>query len=236
MSSGFVTETELEEARKKRQEEWEKVRKADDPAEAPEPEYDPRSLFDRLQEQKNKKDLEYQEAHQLKNLIKGLDDDEVEFLDIVDKNKLDAERKQQIEEKKELLEFREKVASLQEKRLDEKLQSEVAKPKQKIVDVNRISQKKILLGAVVTKRKLNSGNNENGEESKKAKVGEKPTLTAETDSKGTAGLRVIGILPGIGTYRESTESSEDTSDSDENTQSPKYDWIGRKIVKETCEN
>lgn len=31
MSSGFITESELAEAKKKRQEEWEKVRKADDP-------------------------------------------------------------------------------------------------------------------------------------------------------------------------------------------------------------
>lgn len=32
MSSGFITETEVVEARKRRQEEWEKVRNADDPA------------------------------------------------------------------------------------------------------------------------------------------------------------------------------------------------------------
>ncbi len=31
MSSGFVKESELEEVRRKRQEEWEKVRNADDP-------------------------------------------------------------------------------------------------------------------------------------------------------------------------------------------------------------
>jgi hypothetical protein len=31
MSSGFVTEKEIEEQRKLRQEEWDKVRKADDP-------------------------------------------------------------------------------------------------------------------------------------------------------------------------------------------------------------
>lgn len=31
MSSGFVTETEIVEARKKRQEEWEKVRQPDEP-------------------------------------------------------------------------------------------------------------------------------------------------------------------------------------------------------------
>lgn len=88
----FVSEAELDERRKKRQEEWEKVRKPDDPEgkntfiqwfkvhqwrvrdhpcilyvyvlcspEAPEEEYDPRSLFERLQEQKDKKQEEYEE-------------------------------------------------------------------------------------------------------------------------------------------------------------------------------
>uniref|UniRef100_A0A673JEB3 Proteasome activator subunit 3 interacting protein 1 n=1 Tax=Sinocyclocheilus rhinocerous TaxID=307959 RepID=A0A673JEB3_9TELE len=57
----FVSESELDEIRKKRQEEWEKVRKPDDPEEAPEEEYDPRSLYERLQEQKDKKQEEYEE-------------------------------------------------------------------------------------------------------------------------------------------------------------------------------
>ncbi|XP_018322008.1 protein FAM192A isoform X2 [Agrilus planipennis] len=65
MSSGFITETEIEAAKKKRQEDWERVRKADDPLEAPEPTYDSRSLYERLQEQKQKRDLEYEEAHKL---------------------------------------------------------------------------------------------------------------------------------------------------------------------------
>ena len=34
-------------------------------SEPPEEKYDPRSLFDRLQEQKNTKDMEYEEAHKL---------------------------------------------------------------------------------------------------------------------------------------------------------------------------
>jgi hypothetical protein len=72
-----------------------------------------------LQEQKNKKDLEFQESRKLKNLIKGLDSDEVEFLDMVDQKRLDAEREQVLQERKELNEYREKVASLQQKRLDE---------------------------------------------------------------------------------------------------------------------
>uniref|UniRef100_A0A3Q3XC18 FAM192A/Fyv6 N-terminal domain-containing protein n=1 Tax=Mola mola TaxID=94237 RepID=A0A3Q3XC18_MOLML len=63
-------EAELDEKRKKRQEEWEKVRKPDDPKEAPEEEYDPRSLFERLQEQKDKKQEEFEE--QFKFMLKGL--------------------------------------------------------------------------------------------------------------------------------------------------------------------
>lgn len=55
----------------------------------------------------------------VENMIKGLDDDEVEFLDLVDKNRMNAERQAQLEERKELNEFRAKVATLQEKRLDE---------------------------------------------------------------------------------------------------------------------
>ncbi|KAE8295996.1 hypothetical protein D5F01_LYC04745 [Larimichthys crocea] len=66
LSRKFVSETELDEKRKKRQEEWEKVRKPEDPEEAPEEEYDPRSLFERLQEQKDKKQEEYEEQFKFK--------------------------------------------------------------------------------------------------------------------------------------------------------------------------
>lgn len=85
MSSGFVTESEIAEARQKRQEEWEKVRQPDEPlgkhistrhtlnqqiieielTERPEEPYDSRSLYDRLKEQRDKKDLEFEEAHKL---------------------------------------------------------------------------------------------------------------------------------------------------------------------------
>ena len=40
----FVSEAELDERRKRRQEEWEKVRKPEDPEQCPEQVYDPRSL------------------------------------------------------------------------------------------------------------------------------------------------------------------------------------------------
>lgn len=85
----------------------------------PEEPYDGRSLFERLKEQKDKKDLEFEEAHKLKNLIRGLDDDEINFLDIIDKAKLDAEKKKQMQENNEMLEFRQRVATLHEQSIEQ---------------------------------------------------------------------------------------------------------------------
>ena len=59
MSSGFVSEGDLEEARKKRQEEWEKVRQPDQPKDAPEEEYDHRSLFERLEANRKTKQVTF---------------------------------------------------------------------------------------------------------------------------------------------------------------------------------
>ncbi|OXB58504.1 hypothetical protein ASZ78_009069 [Callipepla squamata] len=67
----FVSEAELEERRKRRQEEWEKVRKPEDPEECPEEAYDPRSLYERLQEQRERKQQEFEE--QFKFMGVGMD-------------------------------------------------------------------------------------------------------------------------------------------------------------------
>ncbi|XP_012266560.2 PSME3-interacting protein isoform X2 [Athalia rosae] len=155
MSSGFISEAEISEQRKLRQQEWDRVRSADQPLEAPEESYDPRSLYERLQEQKGKRELEYEEAHKLKNMIKGLDDDEVEFLDLVDRTKLEEERKKNLEEEKEMRDFKAAVASLQEKSLDERLKQELKHPPTTNKNVSsgsgRNSQLRLLAGAVVKK-------------------------------------------------------------------------------------
>lgn len=61
-------------------------------------------------------------------MIKGLDDDEVEFLDLVDRTKLEEERKKNIEEAKEMRDFKAAVANMQEKSLDERFKRELMKP------------------------------------------------------------------------------------------------------------
>ncbi|KAG1963840.1 PSME3-interacting protein isoform a [Pimephales promelas] len=106
LSRKFVSESELDEIRKKRQEEWEKVRKPDDPEEAPEEAYDPRSLFERLQEQKDKKQEEYEEQFKFKNMVKGLDEDESSFLDEVSRQQSLIEKHRRDEEAKEIKEYR----------------------------------------------------------------------------------------------------------------------------------
>lgn len=138
------------------------------------------------------------------NLIRGLDDDEVDFLDVIDRAKMDADKKQQLEERNELRDFREKVASLQEKTLTEvctllrphisrlyttylieyilqKLQAEVSKPKPKITSMStRPSQKSILAG-MVRKRKVSSTTDE-GTTGKSVKVSV-PEKTSSTESE-----------------------------------------------------
>lgn len=63
------------------------------------------------------------------NMIKGLDDDEVEFLDLVDQKKLEAEQRKEIEEKQELLDFRKKVEQLKENSFDQRIQAVIRPPK-----------------------------------------------------------------------------------------------------------
>ncbi|KYM75462.1 PREDICTED: protein FAM192A [Atta cephalotes] len=269
MSSGFISEAEIAEQRRMRQEEWERVRTADQPIEAPEESYDPRSLYERLQEQKNKRDIEYEEAHKLKNMIKGLDDDEVEFLDLVDRTKMEEERKKNLEEEKEMRDFKAAVASLQEQKLNEKLKQELKNPpvsnKNAACGSSRTSQLKLPAGVVLKrpdkqkqeevlkgiKRKLSpSKDNTDTSKKKEPHTSCEPAARAdsflsspETDKQNDkaipnqvntnyihSGLKCIGILPGLGTYNNSSDS-DCSSDTDQETEpNPTiYDMLGRKI-------
>ena len=66
-----------------------KVRTAEDPEEAPEEEVDDRSLYHRLQEQKEKKEAEKAEEHKLRNMVQGLKKDETDFLNFVANKQLE---------------------------------------------------------------------------------------------------------------------------------------------------
>ncbi|KAJ1954649.1 hypothetical protein EC988_002317 [Linderina pennispora] len=77
----FVSEDTLSEAKKEREEAWRQAYKTEP---VPEPSYDPRTLYERLQEQKRKKEDEFMESHRLSKQIRLLDQDETEFLEAID--------------------------------------------------------------------------------------------------------------------------------------------------------
>ncbi|KAI9292232.1 hypothetical protein K502DRAFT_332524 [Neoconidiobolus thromboides FSU 785] len=102
-SRSFVSENTLEEIKKRREESGISNTK--------ESNYDPRTLFERLKEQRAKKEEAIEEANKLGNRIHRLDEDESEYLiELIEKEKrikLELETK----EKEEVLKFKELVAN-----------------------------------------------------------------------------------------------------------------------------
>ncbi|CAB3408137.1 unnamed protein product [Caenorhabditis bovis] len=105
MSSGFVSSKEIEEERKIRQDEWEKVRKPDDSLVAPEPEICNQTLFEQLRNNREAKQAELEEAKKFKNMIRGIDEDESEFLAQIDNQKSEADKLKKLEEQEMLKEM-----------------------------------------------------------------------------------------------------------------------------------
>lgn len=225
LSGKFVSESELDEKRKKRQEEWEKVRKPDDPEEAPEEEYDPRSLFERLQEQKDKKQEEYEEQFKFKNMVKGLDEDETSFLDEVSRKQCLIEKHRREEDAQEIKEYRSALQKLAATDSQKKESEKKAGPKPSEHRTSHLSQAHLLAGAV--KRRSSS---QSSEGSKKQKTEETVTgngsqteqTSVDPKSPGVDANRsgvlhlpsaavCVGILPGLGAYSGSSDS-ESSSD------------------------
>jgi len=218
----FVSEGEVEERKRKRQEEWEKVRQPHQPVEAPPEEpVDNRSLYDRLQEQKNMKQEEFDKEHMLKNQVRGLDDDEANFLETVSRRQEEIVREREEEEEKVIAEYRNSIAN-------QVVSDRIAAPSKPVSSVStdqkpKSTQLQLLSGAVRRKR-TNSASDETDnakeakldksvKESSDAKDGavdpSQNDPTAET-SNGVA--KVVAILPGIGFYTDSddTDSSSDS--------------------------
>ncbi|XP_061449748.1 PSME3-interacting protein isoform X1 [Rhineura floridana] len=219
----FVSEAEIEERRKQRQEEWEKVRKPEDPEECPEEVYDPRSLYERLQEQKDKKQQEFEEQFKFKNMVRGLDEDETKFLDEVSQQQALIEKQRREEDLKELNEYRSTLSKVgvsadPKKEAEKKLSLKSAENKSKF------SQAKLLAGAV----KHRSSEGANSVKRLKLdldpdhdKAPEKPSCVPLSSSSlsGSAlhcpsAAVCIGILPGLGAYSGSSDS-ESSSDSED---------------------
>ncbi|KAI9032859.1 N-terminal domain of NEFA-interacting nuclear protein NIP30-domain-containing protein [Phycomyces nitens] len=89
--------------------EEEKLEGSNVQASAPIQDYDPRTLFERLQEQRNIKDEEFHEATRLSNLIKLVDADEAEFYKTLSDEQKSLDEKRKMKEKDELETYRKAV-------------------------------------------------------------------------------------------------------------------------------
>ncbi|XP_009979342.1 PREDICTED: protein FAM192A isoform X2 [Tauraco erythrolophus] len=217
----FVSEAELEERRKRRQEEWEKVRKPEDPKECPEEAYDPRSLYERLQEQREKKQQEFEEQFKFKNMVRGLDEDETHFLDEVSRQQELLEKQRREEELKELNEYRSTLTKVGVS-MDPKKETEKKLPMKSVENKNKFSQAKLLAGAVkhrssdggnsVKRLKLDTDHDEKSQEKPSCVPLGSSSVGGSTVHCPSAAV-CIGILPGLGAYSGSSDS-ESSSDSE----------------------
>lgn len=137
---------------------------------------------------------------------------------MVDRTKLAADRKKEIEEEQELRDYRNRVAILQEKSAQERLQAEkILNSKPKYSGSKNLNQQKLLSGVVVkksaVKRKMESSSNESSEEDKKKETEnnskqqkvEKPeqgdSSSVNCDNAGSKvinppAFKCVAILPG----------------------------------------
>lgn len=205
--------------------------------EAPEEPYDTRPLYQRLEEQRLKKEAEYEEAHKLKNMIRGLDDDEVGFLDLVERSKAKAAQQISIEEQREMQEFRERVSNLAESEELTRLRAQLAPARNtQTTSQGQNTQKNKLQGVVVRKRKASELDGEKQDkDSPPPKSNGIVTNTNDSQNGNAAAtedcvLRCVGVLPGLGHYdTDSTSDTDDSSDHDSNDKCcAKRDMLGRR--------
>ncbi|WKX91703.1 hypothetical protein Q1695_010045 [Nippostrongylus brasiliensis] len=225
MSSGFVSTNELDEERKRRQEEWEKVRKPEDPVEAPEPEVCNKSLYEQLRDNREAKQAEIDEAKKFKNMIRGIDEDESDFLARVSEMKSESLRKAKKEEEEALRE----AALLRSK---QNLVEPPTVSQLKVVPIDDRPQKSkqaaILSSAI--KRKSSSGNGESTAE----KVVRSSGGGASQAQPAVSSMKVIGSIPGMGSYDASSDSASSDSDDEEDPYIPVLQTT-RPQKKAACE-
>ncbi|KAF8751214.1 N-terminal domain of NEFA-interacting nuclear protein NIP30 [Rhizoctonia solani] len=114
VASRFVTQSEIDSAKERREEQWKAAyaRLGQEPPPRPteDPEYDGRSLYERLQANKTAKQEQWEEKNKLSNQFRALEEDEIHFLDSLIDEKVVKEQKRKDEENEELKNFREAVS------------------------------------------------------------------------------------------------------------------------------
>ncbi|KAI0979375.1 hypothetical protein GJ496_003116 [Pomphorhynchus laevis] len=224
----FLTEQEIDKARQERQMEWERVRNATDPIEAPPEMFDCRPLYERLREQQEKKRISFEEQYAQRNTIKGLDEDEFHFLSDIDKMKAENDKRIKNEENKLLEEFRQQrkkqFPDQPESKLDPfDLVSSTQHAPEGTASICRTSnQLKLLTSAV--KRKLPSSNTKNSSTDLETSC-KKATLSRCRPLSGIQRISAIKkCLPGFESSPSITTSTSDSNSSDDGEKKSSTRW------------
>ena len=137
---------------------------------------------------------EWDMQHDIKNVVRGIDDDEAAFLDKVDDVKAEIENQRLKEERKALDDYRKMKDKLFEESEERRLKSEISVDKHLLSKKSEGStkkQSKLLLGAVVKKRS-----------SEIVDSTKEPVKKPKTETG-------LGALAGLGDYSSSSEDETD---------------------------
>ena len=178
-----------------------------------------------------KKEADYEEAHRLKNMIRGLDDDEAGFLDYIDKARMESEERRKKEEESAIAEFKKTISDFtneeKEKRIQEFRKSSWSasriedscdnskKTNENSSGCSKRSAQAALLAGAVKRRKVDVLESSSSKEHEDPL--EKPSARSDpksSDASGGETIKCIGILPGIGVYGSDSSDSENSTDSE----------------------
>ncbi|KAI9270338.1 N-terminal domain of NEFA-interacting nuclear protein NIP30-domain-containing protein [Phascolomyces articulosus] len=191
----------------------------------PQEDYDPRTLFERLQEQKTMKEELFQEQTRLSNLIKRVDDEEAEYYQTLSdvQERLDLEKAQK--EREELEAFRKAVEQTRQTEptatttavtssaTDTTTSTKTSSASQKTG--RRKSSKNTLEGLVVVKKKRtadekdedsNDGENDDKHQVKKAKS---TTTTEPKKNTEPSEPKKTGLSSLMAAYSSDSESDDE---------------------------
>ncbi|WWC64152.1 uncharacterized protein I303_106760 [Kwoniella dejecticola CBS 10117] len=114
IGSRFESQASIDEAKENKQKAWKEAYARigqEPPPEQPEEEYDPRTLYERLQSKKDLKKEEWDAKMKLSNQWRGIDSEEQRFLMEKDAEKKAEQRKVEEREAEDLREYRERQAA-----------------------------------------------------------------------------------------------------------------------------
>ncbi|KIS00072.1 hypothetical protein L804_02710 [Cryptococcus deuterogattii 2001/935-1] len=161
ISSRFESQSAIDEARENRKKEWAEAYARigqEPPPEEPETDYDARTLYERLQAQKELKQEEWDSKMKLSNQWRGLNADEQRFLAEKEAEKRAEQKKLEEREAEEMRAYRERLAARNTSQAEDlpPIIASIAKPappkKVPSKDVKKKDVKSLMKGVVVKKK------------------------------------------------------------------------------------